>query len=218
MMGTHGKYILDRNGDLDIPYMDRALADRILAVDEQVLRDVMADVLEPWAIDALCTRFQQVKDAIQKDQEKNPGRYLEHDEDWGRKEVFDALRNGYEMRAGGMKNPTNYVSNLLMSADMSETKHYATMPFDTLLEVDYMSKLCSEVLLEIQNTGDEEKAKEILRAYRVKDHVISYLETTGQLLDGPALLKRLPATELKSDIAETIRIKLFNQNQANQKK
>ena len=69
MMGTHGRYILDRNGDLDIPYMDRALADRILAVDEQVLRDVMADVLEPWAIDALCTRFQQVKDAIQKDQQ-----------------------------------------------------------------------------------------------------------------------------------------------------
>lgn len=37
--------------------MDRALADRITALDENVLRDVMADVLEPWAIDALCIRF-----------------------------------------------------------------------------------------------------------------------------------------------------------------
>ena len=212
MMGTHGRYILDRNGDLDIPYMDRALADRILAVDEQVLRDVMADVLEPWAIDALCTRFQQVKDAIQKDQEKNPGRYLEHDEDWGRKEVFDALRNGSEMRAGGMKNPTNYVSNLLMSADMADTKHYATMRFETRLEEDYMSRLCSEVLLEIQNTGDEENAKEILRAYAVKDHIISYLETTGQLLDGPALLKRLPEEELKGPIKDVIRKRLYEQN------
>ena len=213
-LGSHGKNILNKNGELNIPYMDRALADRITALDDQVLRDVMADILEPWAIDALCVRFQQVKGAIQRDQEKNSGRYLEHDEDWGRREVFDNLKNGYEDLGKNGLNPTNYVSNLLMGAELGNQKfaNSSTLRFYTRLDVDYFDDLCTKVLLEVQNTGDPEQAKEILRTYEVKEPVISYLEATGQLLDGPALLKRLPEYELKDSINTTIKKELVKKN------
>ena len=68
------------------------------------------------------------------------------------------------------------------------------------------------MLLEVQNTGDPEQAKEILRTYEVKEPVISYLEATGQLLDGPALLKRLPEYELKDSINTTIKKELVKKN------
>ena len=202
-IGTHGKNILNKDGTLNVPYMDRALADRITVLDEQVLRDVMADVLEPWAIDALCVRFQQVKNATQKDQENNSDRYLEQDSDWGRKEVFDTLRNGYQER-GGWQTPTNYVSYLLMSADLSNEKVESSLNFRGYLDDDYKERLCAAVLMEAQNMGDEEKAKAHLKAYGVQDRVLSYLEATGQLLDGPALLKRLPEAALRNRILGTI--------------
>ena len=51
---------------------------------------------------------------------------------------------------------------------------------------------------------DAEAAKAHLKAYGVKDGIISYLEATGQLFDGPALLKRLPDAELRNPISGTI--------------
>ena len=192
-IGTHGKNILDQEGNLTIPYMDKDLADRITALDEQVLRDVMADILEPWAIDALCTRFNKIKTAIQKDQENNPnsGRYLAHDEDWASQEVFDTLRNG----AKGT-NATNYVSNLLLPADMSQLNAPGSQDFRAQLESDLMMRLATEVLTETQSMSNAEEVKAHLRPYGVRENVLSYLEATGQLFDGPALLKRLPNAEL----------------------
>lgn len=72
-IGNHGKNILDQNGDLVVPYMDKTLADRITALDESVLRDVMADILEPWAIDALCIRFTKIKRPFKRIRRKTPG-------------------------------------------------------------------------------------------------------------------------------------------------
>ena len=198
-IGTHGKNILDQEGNLTIPYMDKDLADRITALDEQVLRDVMADILEPWAIDALCTRFNKIKTAIQKDQENNPnsGRYLAHDEDWASQEVFDTLRNGAE----GM-NATNYVSNLLLPADMSQLNAPGSQDFRAQLESDLMMRLATELLTETQSMSNAEDVKAHLRPYGVQENVLSYLEATGQLFDGPALLKRLPNAELYSRIVD----------------
>ena len=206
-IGTHGKNILDQEGNLTIPYMDKDLADRITALDESVLRDVMADILEPWAIDALCIRFSKIKTAIQKDQENNPnsGRYLAHDEDWASQEVFDTLRNGAE----GM-NATNYVSNLLLPADMSQLGAPGSQDFRGQLENDLLMRLATEVLTETQSMSNAEEVKAHLRPYGVQENVLSYLEATGQLFDGPALLKRLPNTELYSRIAEFYHAKWKN--------
>ena len=199
-IGSHGKNILDRDGNLTVSYMDKALADRITALDESVLRDVMADILEPWAIEALCIRFNKIKTAIQKDQEENPnsGRYLERDEDWGSREVFETLRNGVERYGAKGKNATNYVSNVLLPADMSiaTTDLPSSQEFRSMMNNDLAMSFCEEILTNTQSMGSGEEVKACLRSYGVRENVLSYLEVTGQLLDGPALLKRLSWDEL----------------------
>ena len=204
-IGTHGRNILDEKGELMVPYMDKTLADRITALDESVLRDVMADILEPWAIDALCIRFDKIKKAIQKDQEKNPdsGRYLERDEDWGKKEVIDTLRNATTQKKNGVKVASNYVANFLKGADMADTDE-STMPFKNKINLKFLEQLVREILQEAQNLGDEKQAKEFLAAHGVPTSVLSYLEATGQLLDGPALLKRLGYIDLEGHISTFI--------------
>ena len=204
-IGQHGKNILDRNGKLMVPYMDKALADRITALDESVLRDVMADILEPWAIDALCVRFNKIKTAIQEDQNNDPAskRYLNGDEAWGSQEVFDTLRNGveeYSKNGNTYRSASNYVSNVLIATDMSAEKLVASQDFRGHLEYDFSMKLCGEVLENMQRMTNAEDVKASLKSYGVPNRIISYLETTGQLFDGPALLKRLPWNELGSFI------------------
>ena len=61
-------------------------------------------------------------------------------------------------------------------------------------------KLCGEVLENMQRMTNAEDVKASLKSYGVPNRIISYLETTGQLFDGPALLKRLPWNELGSFI------------------
>ena len=206
-VGNHGKSILDQDGNLRVPYMDKTLADRITALDESVLRDVMADILEPWAIDALCIRFDKIKTAIQKDQEKHPdsGRYLERDEDWGSRDVFDTLRNGVE--SPGSIHTTNYVSNVLLPADMSMLSAPGSQNFRGQLENDLIMRLATEVLAETQKMNSAEDVKTHLRSYGVQENVLSYLEATGQLFDGPALLKRLPRNELYDHIYDFFNFK-----------
>ena len=199
-IGNHGKNILNQNGDLAVPYMDKTLADRITALDESVLRDVMADVLEPWAIDALCIRFTKIKTAIQKDQEKNSGRYLERDEDWGRQEVFDTLRSHIMERDRGQKVSGNYVANFLHSAQMTEMIPKGSLDFLVAVDSEFRYRIARQILQEAQDLGDAEKAKEYLAARGAKPETLAYLEATGQLLDGPDLLKRLPPNQLEGSL------------------
>ena len=200
-IGQHGKNILDRNGKLMVPYMDKALADSITALDESVLRDVMVDILEPWAIDALCVRFNKIKTAIQEDQNNDPAskRYLNGDEAWGSQEVFDTLRNGVEefsINGNTYRSASNYVSNVLIATDMSAEKCVASQNLRGHLESGFKTRICEEVLENMQRMTNAEDVKASLKSYGVPNRVISYLETTGQLFDGPALLNRLPWNEL----------------------
>ena len=205
-IGGHGRNILDEKGELMVPYMDKALADRITALDESVLRDVMADILEPWAIDALCIRFDKIKKAIQKDQEKNPdsGRYLERDEDWGKKEVFDTLRNATTQNKKGVKVASNYVANFLKAADMDNKDQSSSMNLKVKVDGEFRKQLARDVLQAAQDLGDEKQAKEFLAAHGLHARVLSYLETTGQLLDGPALLKRMNSADLIDPISGSV--------------
>ena len=180
--------------------MDRSLAERITALDEQVLRDVMADVLEPWAIDALCIRFTKIKTAIQKDQEKNSGRYLERNEDWGRQEVFDTLHGHVIEGYQGKKVPGNYVANFLHSAQMNYTKSVGSLDLNIAIDSEFRHRIAMQILREAQDLGDAEKAKEYLAAHGAKPETLAYLEATGQLLDGPDLLKHLPSNQLEDSL------------------
>ena len=199
-IGNHGKNILDQNGDLAVPYMDKTLADHITALDESVLREVMTDVLEPWAIDALCIRFTKIKTAIQKDQEKNSGRYLERNEDWGRQEVFDTLHGHVIEGYQGKKVPGNYVANFLHSAQMNYTKSVGSLDLNIAIDSEFRHRIAMQILQEAQDLGDAEKAKEYLAARGAKPETLAYLEATGQLLDGPDLLKRLPSNQLEGSL------------------
>ena len=199
-IGTYGKHILDKNGDLAVPYMDRSLAERITALDEQVLRDVMADILEPWAIDTLCIRFTKIKTAIQKDQEKNSGRYLERDEDWGRQEVFDNLRNHVIEDDRGKKTSGNYVANFLHGAQMNNRISNGSPDLMIAVDSEFRHRIAMQILREAQDLGDAEKAKEYLAAHGAKPETLAYLEATGQLLDGPDLLKHLPSNQLEDSL------------------
>lgn len=199
-VGHHGKNILDQDGNLMVPYMDKALADRLTALDESVLRDVMADVLEPRAIDALCIRFTKIKRAVQKDQEKNSGRYLERDEDWGRQEVFDTLRNHIVEDDRGEKDAGNYVANFLHSAQMSDMVNNGTLNLNAAVDWEFRHRIAMQILREAQDLGDEGKAKEYLAAHGAKPNVLAYLEATGQLLEGPDLLKHLPSNQLEDSL------------------
>ena len=89
-LGKFGHKLVDAEGNVQIPYMDKALADRILSLREPEIRLMMEDVLEDWAIDSLCGRVAEAQQAIRADQKTNPGRYLEKTSQWDRG-VMDAL-------------------------------------------------------------------------------------------------------------------------------
>lgn len=164
-IGTHGKNILDENGKIKIPYMDNALADRIVALDEQVVRDIMADVLEPWAIDALCMRLQEMKDAITDDRNENPqsGRYLRNTADWGQQEVLAALRNDYVETGNDKQEPANYVSSMLMATETSNTKYVGQICdgpdlLKRVKESDLLTKLAARLYTKFIEDAKKKKA------------------------------------------------------------
>lgn len=94
-VGTHGRNILNEEGELILPHMDAKLAQRIQELKEGDVRLMMADVLEPEAIDALVGRIQSVQRAIALEKEKNPhsDRFLENTEDWGNASVKENFKN-----------------------------------------------------------------------------------------------------------------------------
>ena len=65
----------------------------------------------------------------------------------------------------------------------------------------------------MQRMTNAEDVKASLKSYGVPNRIISYLETTGQLFDGPALLNRIPKEFLATPIqnkAQSLRRKKFN--------
>ena len=93
----HDRRVYDPNsGDLVIPYMDRALAERILALDADVLRLALRDLLREVEIEAAVKRLDLMQTAIKRaEQEPQTGeatkRFLT-DEDWGI-ETAEAMMN-----------------------------------------------------------------------------------------------------------------------------
>ena len=117
--------------------------------------------------------------------------------------MFDTLRNATTQKKNGVKVASNYVANFLKSADMSDTDE-STLPFKNKINGKFRQQLVREILQEAQDLGDEKQAKEFLAAHGVPTSVLSYLETTGQLLDGPALLKRMNSADLIDPISGSV--------------
>ena len=120
-IGTYGHSIVDKSGKLKLSHMDKALADRILALNMSDVRLMMADVLEDWAIDALCKRLTALQQAIRQAQEEDTGgkRFLSDLSQWD-DEVMTALK-------GDTSNPETYIGDLFSSAEGNDASRLPAM-------------------------------------------------------------------------------------------
>lgn len=82
-------------GEMIIPYMDKELADRIEALDSQMVRYVLSDLLKEAEINATIRRLEILKRGIQKAKVEQKDRFLEK-EDWSKDEVGQKILNSYQ--------------------------------------------------------------------------------------------------------------------------
>ena len=87
-----------------------------------------------------------------------------------------------------------------MATETADERNASSMDIHKALDDEVKIRLVKEVLAEISQKNPED-AKTMFREYGVSATVISYLENTGQLKDGPALLKRVPDADLYSPIS-----------------
>ena len=82
-------------GEMIIPYMDKELADRIEALDSQMVRYVLSDLLKEAEINATIRRLEVLQRGIQKAKVEQKDRFLEK-EDWSKDEVGQNILNSYQ--------------------------------------------------------------------------------------------------------------------------
>lgn len=70
------------NGEMVIPYMDKALADRIEKLDSSVVRYVLRDLLKEAEIEAAVQRLENMKAGIIRAKKVSPERFLENEAQW----------------------------------------------------------------------------------------------------------------------------------------
>lgn len=118
-LGNFGQTLVDWQGEIRLAHMDKGLAERILALRPDEVRLMLADVLEPWALDSLCERLEQTQFVIRKDMEQNPdsGRYLDDVSQWDDQALADLVQ-------GGGRGAKNYVADL---AAFVEDPHYSVL-------------------------------------------------------------------------------------------
>ena len=92
------------------------------------------------------------------------------------------------------------MANFLHSAQMNYTKSVGSLGLNIAIDSEFHHRIAMQILREAQDLGDAEKAKEYLAARGAKPETLAYLEATGQLLDGPDLLKRLPSNQLEGSL------------------
>ena len=179
-LGDFGYKLVDSAGNIQIPHMDRKLADRILALRESDVRLMMADVLEDWAIDSLCQRIAEAQAAIRNDQQNNPdsGRYLDDVSQWDAT-VMEHLR-------GNPKSPTTYLGDLLAAGDQ---RGKSNLPSPGNFAVsDLLDKLQAKERAQVWSgiAGAEDKA-EYLKSHGVKNQgALDYVAAHGHEFTGSA--------------------------------
>ena len=150
--------------EMAIPFMDRQLAERILAVQEDEIRLVLADLVEQGAIDAFCKRLEIVKTVLARDMSEHQERYLKKDEEW--MNTLDAYKQDSKNFGGG----SSYISRLLwQSTTTNEISSYVKQ--DMAKQV-----LKEELAQEKYNNINEElyaqQEKEFLMCCGVQDRTL----------------------------------------------
>lgn len=111
-MGNYGFNFLTSDGEIRLPYMDKQLADRIMALTPQDLQLLLGDVLEKPYLTSLCVRVREAQAAIAKDRKADPTgrRYLEREDQWDAN-VMEALISP------SSKERLSYVGDLFATAE-----------------------------------------------------------------------------------------------------
>ncbi len=198
-LGKFGHKLVDAEGNVQIPYMDKALADRILSLREPEIRLMMEDVLEDWAIDSLCGRVAEAQQAIRADQKTNPGRYLKETSQWDRG-VMDALADN------GQRSPPSYVGELL-KAGQSALPRLSDKPLDELrdkLEKEQKQRIWA------QFAAAEDKREFLSSKGVVKDGVLNYAQEHAREFSGTAEEMEAPDVKWMLD-AVPVDMKEFEQ-------
>ena len=182
IIGSSGKAILGTDGKMALPHMDKALADRILALREQDVRLMLVDVLEPQAIDAFWGRVEMAQKAIRTDMEENPesGRFLTDDSQWDETVKQDFLRDTVKGNSGSYS-PRNYIAQF--SSNMKSDSG-ATTPISGQLRGERYDVKAREIAGDIWSKMkgmSPDEAEQYLLSYKASPKIVSYLKNTGQL-------------------------------------
>ncbi|MDD7177600.1 MAG: hypothetical protein SPG09_06595, partial [Lachnospiraceae bacterium] len=95
--GRKDAKVFDKDtGEMTIPYMDRQLADRIMALDPEMVRYVLRDLLKEAEIDAAVKRLKVMQDHIPKALEKHKERFLEKEDDWKKDTIGEELLASFQ--------------------------------------------------------------------------------------------------------------------------
>lgn len=77
------RVVVDAEGNLVIPHMDKQLAQNIKNLTEEEFRFALEDLIEPAFLDAAVARLKKVQSAIHKEESKHSNVFVENDEAWG---------------------------------------------------------------------------------------------------------------------------------------
>lgn len=86
----HVPAIINKEGKIDIPYMSKSLANKILSTDEQIIRETLFGMLDNEYIQATIERFLQIKNAIKATLVDRPGFLLE-DWEWSESTMMNEI-------------------------------------------------------------------------------------------------------------------------------
>lgn len=171
-MGDKGFNFLTPQGEIRLPYMDKQLADRIMALTPEDLQLLLGDVLEKPYLDALCTRVQEAQAAIARDREEDPTgqRYLEREDQWDAS-VMAALVSP----PSGKR--VSYVGDLVLAAE----KGMAPLPAvgrPTIVKIAEQYRTEEQAKIWVSLKGEKDKVarlKALNAPNLIGDDVIQYM-------------------------------------------
>lgn len=95
--------LINKDGKIDIPYMSKPLASKILNTDEQVIRETLLGILDNEYIEATINRFLQIKNAIKATVVERPTFLLE-DYEWNELTMIDEINYNNALPKDKLKN------------------------------------------------------------------------------------------------------------------
>lgn len=179
-IGQHGRSILNQDGTLGIAHMDKALAERILQIKKPDIELMLADVLEPWAIESFWGRIEEAQRAIREDMENNPdsGRFLTDDEQWDQQ----ALQDFHDSTTANGNATTSYISEFSATVKNSSTINTSyNLRAAMATELNQNEYAYGRAYWHRIRGMDPDSASAYLKQCGLPDYMIKELRISGQL-------------------------------------